>query len=60
MTTISFIGLGTVGAPMARNLLRSGFDVVGYNRSPARIAEFVAAGGAVPDRLRRPWPTLMP
>ncbi|MFF4694071.1 NAD(P)-binding domain-containing protein [Streptomyces sp. NPDC001307] len=46
MTTISFIGLGTVGAPMARNLLRSGFDVVGYNRSPARIAEFVAAGGA--------------
>ncbi|MGW2036337.1 NAD(P)-dependent oxidoreductase [Streptomyces sp. NPDC001811] len=45
MTTISFIGLGTMGAPMALNLLRSGFDVVGYNRSPARVAEFVAAGG---------------
>ncbi|MEV7326158.1 NAD(P)-dependent oxidoreductase [Streptomyces sp. NPDC093970] len=45
MTTIGFIGLGTMGAPMARNLLAAGFDVVGYNRSPARAQEFADAGG---------------
>jgi 2-hydroxy-3-oxopropionate reductase len=45
MTTVAFIGLGIMGAPMARNLMRAGFGVVGYNRSPQRVQEFVAAGG---------------
>jgi 2-hydroxy-3-oxopropionate reductase len=45
VTTIAFIGLGTMGAPMARNLLAAGFDVVGYNRSPARTEAFAAGGG---------------
>jgi 2-hydroxy-3-oxopropionate reductase len=45
VTTIAFIGLGTMGAPMARNLLAAGFDVVGYNRSPARTEAFAADGG---------------
>jgi 2-hydroxy-3-oxopropionate reductase len=45
MTTIAFIGLGTMGAPMARNLLAGGFDVVGFNRSPARAEAFAADGG---------------
>jgi 3-hydroxyisobutyrate dehydrogenase len=30
---IGFIGLGTMGAPMARNLLDAGFDVVVHNRT---------------------------
>jgi 2-hydroxy-3-oxopropionate reductase len=42
---IGFIGLGIMGAPMAANLVKAGFDVTGYNRSPARIEELVAAGG---------------
>lgn len=36
MTTIAFIGLGRMGLPMARNLLKAGFAVVGYDLDPAR------------------------
>ncbi len=42
---IAFIGLGIMGAPMAANLVKAGFDVTGYNRSPARVEQLVAAGG---------------
>jgi 2-hydroxy-3-oxopropionate reductase len=45
VTTIAFIGLGIMGKPMAVNLVRAGFDVVGYNRSQPAIDELVAAGG---------------
>ena len=45
MTTIAFIGLGVMGAPMASNLLAAGFDVVGFNRSPDKLAAFVRRGG---------------
>jgi 2-hydroxy-3-oxopropionate reductase len=41
---IGFIGLGVMGAPMARNLLAAGHEVVAWNRSPAPLAELVAAG----------------
>ena len=44
-TQIGFIGLGIMGAPMAANLVKAGFDVTGYNRSPARVEELIAAGG---------------
>lgn len=30
---IGFVGLGTMGAPMARNLLEAGFDVIVHNRT---------------------------
>ena len=53
---IAFIGLGIMGAPMAANLVKAGFEVTGYNRSPARVEQLVAAGGqassAAPDRRR--------
>src|SRR5258705_7591577 len=56
MTTVAFIGLGTMGAPMARNLLRSGFDIVGHNRSSPAMAALVEAGGrasgSVADAVR--------
>jgi 2-hydroxy-3-oxopropionate reductase len=50
MSSVAFVGLGIMGAPMARNLLQAGFDVVGYNRAgPDRrtdkVDRFVAAGG---------------
>ena len=34
MATIGVLGLGKIGAPMADNLLASGFGVLGYRRSP--------------------------
>lgn len=45
MTTVAFIGLGIMGGPMAANLVKAGFEVVGYNRSQAKIDQLVAAGG---------------
>ncbi|MGD9530425.1 2-hydroxy-3-oxopropionate reductase [Pseudonocardia sp.] len=45
MTTIGFIGLGIMGAPMAANLVTAGYDVVGFNRSPDKAKDLVAAGG---------------
>ncbi|HRK47918.1 MAG TPA: NAD(P)-binding domain-containing protein, partial [Nocardioides sp.] len=44
-TTVGFIGLGIMGAPMATNLVGAGFDVVGHNRSPAKTNALVARGG---------------
>ncbi|PSP61563.1 2-hydroxy-3-oxopropionate reductase [Halobacteriales archaeon QH_8_64_26] len=43
--TIGFIGLGIMGAPMAKNLLDAGYDVVGYNRSQEPVDEHVESGG---------------
>jgi 2-hydroxy-3-oxopropionate reductase len=45
MTTIAVIGLGIMGGPMAANLVKAGHEVVGYNRSPEKIATLVAQGG---------------
>src|SRR5579885_3575831 len=41
---IGVIGLGIMGAPMARNLLRAGHAVVVYGRTRARVAALLAAG----------------
>lgn len=42
---VGFIGLGIMGSPMARNLMRAGYTVVVHNRTPAR-AEALASEGA--------------
>ncbi|NMH96590.1 2-hydroxy-3-oxopropionate reductase [Pseudonocardia acidicola] len=44
-TAVAVLGLGIMGGPMANNLLRAGYDVIGYNRSPAKVANFVEQGG---------------
>jgi 3-hydroxyisobutyrate dehydrogenase len=38
MSRIGFIGTGTMGAPMARNLVAKGFAVVLYDTAPGRAA----------------------
>jgi 2-hydroxy-3-oxopropionate reductase len=45
MTSVGFIGLGIMGLPMARNLVKAGFEVVGFNRSPNRVQALAEAGG---------------
>lgn len=36
-----FVGLGLMGAPMAANLLTAGWQVTGWNRSPAQHLDTV-------------------
>ncbi len=43
---IGMIGLGRMGANMARRLLRGGHDCVVYNRSPQAVAALVAQGAS--------------
>lgn len=44
---IGFIGLGAMGTPMARTLLKAGFTLSGYDADPARSAALVPNGGNV-------------
>ncbi len=46
MTTIAFIGVGNMGSPMARNLLKAGERVVAFDVSPAALKPVIDAGGA--------------
>lgn len=41
---IGFIGLGIMGKPMAKNLLKAGYSVVAYDRNKNKRDEVVAAG----------------
>jgi 2-hydroxy-3-oxopropionate reductase len=45
MTKVAFIGLGIMGSPMSAHLVRAGFDVAGFNRTPEKAAALVEAGG---------------
>ena len=42
--TIAFIGIGLMGEPMAMNLLRAGFNLRVWNRTPQKTLEVVNAG----------------
>jgi 2-hydroxy-3-oxopropionate reductase len=45
-----FVGLGLMGLPMARNLVRAGWNVTAWNRSAGPLRDLVAVGGrAAPD-----------
>src|SRR5213593_4660392 len=46
---VGVIGLGIMGAPMARNLLRTGHAVTVHSRTRARVEPLVAAGAAPAD-----------
>jgi len=47
MKSIGFIGLGTMGEPMAANLLRKGYTVAVYNRTPGKDERLVQLGAGV-------------
>ena len=46
MVNVGFVGLGTMGLPMAHNILRQGHLVMGYDMSSETRARHVANGGA--------------
>jgi 3-hydroxyisobutyrate dehydrogenase len=46
MERIGFVGLGTMGASMAANLLKAGAQLTVWNRTQGRVAELVAQGAA--------------
>jgi 2-hydroxy-3-oxopropionate reductase len=43
---VGFIGLGIMGRPMSKNLLKAGFDLVAFSRNNKTIEELIAAGAA--------------
>jgi len=47
MAKIGFIGLGNMGGPMARNLVKAGHAVTGFDLVPAAREALAAAGGKV-------------
>jgi 3-hydroxyisobutyrate dehydrogenase len=49
MTRVAFIGLGTMGLPMARNLLAAGHELVAVDADPGRAAELGASVAATPS-----------
>ncbi len=49
--TIGFIGLGNMGLPMARNLLKAGFKVCVYNRTPDKSKALAAEGATIVARV---------
>lgn len=48
MTRVACIGLGTMGLPMARNLLAAGHEVVAVDPDPGRVALLGASAAATP------------
>jgi 3-hydroxyisobutyrate dehydrogenase len=47
MKTIAFLGLGAMGSRMVANLLKAGYDVTVWNRSPERVSAMAALGAKV-------------
>jgi 2-hydroxy-3-oxopropionate reductase len=51
MTTVGFIGFGIMGAPMATNLARAGFDVVGFSRTMSKVSALSGQGITAADSV---------
>jgi len=52
VTTIGFIGLGSMGLPMATNLRGAGYEVLAFNRTREKAQAFAKEGGWAVDRPR--------
>ena len=49
---IAFIGLGNMGAPMARNLIKAGHALNLFDLNQAVLKEFAELGGTISDSPR--------
>lgn len=52
MQRIAFIGLGIMGKAMVRNLLKKGYAVQGWARSPAKVADLASEGLVLKSDLK--------
>jgi len=52
---IGWVGLGNMGLPMVKNLLKAGFEVIVYNRTAAKAAPLVEAGASLAGSPRELW-----
>lgn len=46
---VGIVGTGMLGLAVSQRLIRQGFDVVAYNRTPSKAAPVVDAGGYIAD-----------
>ncbi|MCL5130034.1 NAD(P)-dependent oxidoreductase [Algibacter sp. L4_22] len=46
---LGWIGLGNMGNPMAKNLIKAGFEVVVFNRTKEKETEFIESGAKSAD-----------
>jgi 2-hydroxy-3-oxopropionate reductase len=49
---VGFVGLGIMGKPMARNLMKAGFELVVHNRSRGPVDELAGEGAAAAGSAR--------
>ncbi len=49
---IGFIGVGTMGKPMALNLMKAGYELAVYDLNPKPLKEFQAKGATVGQSIR--------
>lgn len=49
---IGFIGLGIMGKPMSKNLIKAGYSLVVSDRNSAMVAEVVAAGAIAAETAK--------
>ena len=52
---IGWIGLGNMGTPMVRNLIKAGFPVTVYNRTASRAEALVAEGAGLVAHPSELW-----
>lgn len=50
--SLGFIGLGSMGGPMARNLVEAGLKVIVFNRTRARAEALLGSAAAIVDTPR--------
>ncbi|RFD49055.1 NAD(P)-dependent oxidoreductase, partial [Vibrio parahaemolyticus] len=53
MDKIAFIGLGNMGAPMAKNLLKAGLNVEVFDLNPNAVEELTALGASSADSVKQ-------
>ncbi len=53
MATITFIGLGNMGGPMASNLVKAGHDVTVFDLSKDAVSALVAEGAKTADSAQQ-------
>ncbi|WP_256937036.1 NAD(P)-dependent oxidoreductase, partial [Vibrio parahaemolyticus] len=53
MDKIAFIGLGNMGSPMAKNLLKAGLNVEVFDLNPNAVEELTALGVSSADSVKQ-------